>query len=115
MKRLLTLASSGLFVTGLAILPLSVHAQSTNVDAKTAPTASAPANISGPAGASVATPAPAATQTTGRDAKDASKDTKVMGSKAGTAPASATQSAGSKTTTVPAPTTPPAGAAKTGG
>jgi hypothetical protein len=77
MKRLLTLATTGLFATGLAVLPVTVFAQPTatpGTDAK-----SATASHSMPSDAKM-TPA----TKDGTAGKDTSK---VTGSKSGTAPA----------------------------
>jgi hypothetical protein len=94
MKRLVTLATSGLFASGVAILPASVFAQPAN----TAPTTDMKPAASAPA--KVAT----------HDARDATV------AKDSTKPTGAKVSAAHSGTTTPAanPTVPVGGAAKTG-
>jgi hypothetical protein len=86
MKRLLTLATTGLFATGLAVLPVTVFAQPTatpGTDAKSATT-------------SHSMPSDAKTTPATKDGT-ANKDAgKMTGSKSGTAPAgSAAKTTGS--------------------
>ena len=107
MKRLLTLASAGLFATGLAIFPVSVFAQS-NAPA----TSDTKAQTTAPVTGHDAKPVPAGKEAAG---KDATKPATV--SPAAVSPAAvskdatkaATAKAGSvKVGTTPAPTSTPA-------
>ena len=116
MNRLLTLAYSGLFATGLAILPMSVHAQSASPDTKTAPAVMAPAGKTVAVTDGKTTPVPAVTATAATTpaattpvGSHAAKDSKV-------APVSGAKVGDGKPVTAPHVTTvPTAPAAKTGG
>ncbi len=103
MKRILRTSASGLFAASLAILPLSAFAQSGSTQA-----AKPHSNV------------PAASQSSGKDAKagttvmaPAKDGMKTDGTKADSAKSSAATPNGSKVTT--APTAPATQGAKTGG
>ena len=96
MKRLLTLASAGLFATGLAIFPVSVFAQpnaTVGTDTKTQTTAPVTGHDS--------KPVPAGKEASG---KDAAKTPAVIKD---AAKADAAKAGSVKTGTTPAPTSPP--------
>lgn len=102
MKRLLTLASAGLFATGLAIFPVSVFAQS-NAPA----TSDTKAQTTAPVTGHDAKPVPAGKEAAGKDATKPATVSPAAVSKDATK--AATAKAGSvKVGTTPAPTSTPA-------
>jgi hypothetical protein len=115
MNRFLTLASTGLFATGLAILPVSAFAQSTppaGVDAKSTTTTGVVGSTAMPhkadAGKVVAAPAPSSHATDPKGdkagAKAAVTTAPATGSMTtGTTATGTTATGGAKVTTAPAP------------
>lgn len=122
MNRFLTLASTGLFATGLAILPVSAFAQANvsgtaaaGVDSKSTTTTGVVGSTVMPlkadAGKVVTAPASPAT-----DAKTGAKAGVTAGAAAGSTTMGTTAATGAKVTTAPAPAIPPvATTPKTGG
>ena len=122
MNRFLTLASTGLFATGLAILPVSAFAQSTppaGVDAKSTTTTGVVGSTAMPhkadAGKVVAAPA-SSHATDAKGDKSGAKAAVTTAPATGSMTTGTTATGGAKVTTAPAPSaTPVAPMPKSGG
>jgi hypothetical protein len=93
MNRILSLATAGLFTTGLAVMPLAAYAQATSTtpDAKAGTTAA------------VTAPAQQAGKTAHAHAKGATHHGKVAANKSVSKASTAAKSGSKATTTTPAP------------